>query len=328
MQCRFGVTFAQIDRSRSVVGVVQGDCKSPSSRHRRRYRDERTRRVSGEDISRAIDTVLDIGPGVATDLQRATAAAMDLMSKDPEFHRAVATQLRADLDETLGQSHDFIQLVKLVRGHAETLLVLKHPDLLPVEAAEKAETEGSIYFATELLLLKMDSLAFIKEPNLAIGSAKRFRIHPFILKYVRIYKWQAQQKEVDIQLGQCYAQCAYNDQAIGAIIQSLLDNMYKYAPAGSKADIIFEENGDEITILFESLGPKIDPDEFDSIFVQGKRARAAREVERNGMGVGLATVRAVSDVLGLRLSVSQDPQEDSSFPARFATRFSVTLRRA
>lgn len=328
-QCRYGVTYARIDDERAVVGVIQSDATFPSKRHRTRFKQERDRHVSSVALRHAIEVVRDMGPGMVHDFLRMRDAAFEQLKNDPELHKAMADQLRMDLDDTLGQSHDFLQLVKLVRGHAETLLAEKHPQIDPLEAAELEETEGAIYFSTELMLLKMNSLRFIKEPNLANGNERRFSIHPFVLKYVRVYKWQAMQKDIDVRLvGACYAKCTYNDQAIGAVIQSLLDNMNKYAPAGSSATIHFKEHDDHASLTFESLGPRIEPDEMDSIFIQGYRARAARVIEMDGMGVGLATTRSISDVLQLKLSVAQDSTEEPGFPLRYKTRFSVSLRKS
>ena len=38
----------------------------------------------------------------------------------------------------------------------------------------------------------------LQEINLVHGGERKFQIHPLILKYVRIYRWQAQQKELDL----------------------------------------------------------------------------------------------------------------------------------
>ena len=133
------------------------------------------------------------------------------------------------------------------------------------------------------------------------GDKRKFQIHPLILKYCRIYRWQAEQKELDLQLyGSSYGYCRYNPQAIGAVVQGFLDNMVKYAPAGSNATIVFQEEAESITIDFTSLGPRIEDDESQKIFLPSFRARAARGTASSGLGLD-----------SLQLSKSQMPLTSS-----------------
>jgi signal transduction histidine kinase len=227
------------------------------------------------------------------------------------------------------RGHAFLQLVKLVRGHAEALLHDRFPELPPHEAAQKHPIEGAIYFSTELMLVKMDSLSFLHEVNRAFGNETRFDAHPFVLKYVRIYNWQATQRQVGLKVtGGCNAQVYYNSQAVGALVQGLLDNLVKYAPGGSTAIIHFAEEPTSVRVDFTSLGPRIEPDETEKIFIPGYRARAAQQMEMSGLGVGLATARQVSDALGLDLTVVQDASESHEFPERYLTTFAFHLAKS
>jgi signal transduction histidine kinase len=327
-QCRFGITYARVDDQRFVTGVIASDLTDPSSRTRRRFRAEPDRRVRSGDIRAAVLTAVNLGAGVVDDFHRSKEEVLARLERDPDMHRALAEELRKGFQTNLDQSHDFLQLVKLVRGHAEVLLSEKYPDLSPDDAAERLPTEGAIYFSTQLMLVKMDALVFLQEINRALGSESRFQIHPFVVKYARIYKWQAEQKDLSIRLeGACYAWSRYNSPAIGALIQGLLDNLVKYAPAGSKAAVVFDEQDDYVDLTFSSLGPRIEPEERAQIFLPGFRGRAARQFELTGLGVGLATAKQVSDALSLDLDVHQEDVEDPTHRSRFRTSFSVRLQR-
>lgn len=241
----------------------------------------------------------------------------------------MAEHLRQDFADNLNQSHDFLQLVKLVRGHAESLLHDKYPDLSPSDAADKLPTEGAIYYSTELMLVKMDSMVFLNEINTVHGGERTFKVHSFFLKYLRIYDWWARDKEVRVRLeGTSYSSAFYNDKAIGAVFQGLLDNLVKYAPSGSGASVTFREDEEDIHVTFSSLGPRIDPHERARIFWPKYRAKAAREIEVSGLGIGLATAKQISDALDLQLTVEQDEVEDARFPGRFRTTFTLQFQRA
>lgn len=269
-----------------------------------------------------------MGVGLITDFETAKSEMFARLESDPELHEALAEQLRRDFSDNLHQSHDFLQLVKLVRGHAEALLHDKYPDLPPTDAADRLPTEGAIFYSTELMLAKMDSMAFLNEINLAHGNERKFKVHPVVLKYVRIYDWQAQEKDLKVRLeGNSYSSSYYNDKAIGAVIQGLLDNLVKYAPAGSAASVTFNETDEHVHLSFSSLGPRIDVDERSKIFLPKYRARAAKAMEMSGLGIGLATAKQISDALDLDLRVAQESEEDMRFAGVFRTTFSLRLER-
>lgn len=266
---------------------------------------------------------------MVTTFEASKRALIEELKTDPDMQAAIAAQFRRDFEEDLNQSHDFLQLVKLVRGYAVALLHEKYPELAPEDAADRLPAEGSIYFSTLLMTMKVDALLFLEEINRAVGNESKFEIHRMLVKYVRIYNWQAKQKQISLGIeGACHATVFYNDQAIGAVVQGLLDNLVKYAPAGSSAAIKFTETERHVAIDFTSLGPKIEKDETSQIFLPRFRARAARKVESTGQGIGLATVRQVSDLLGLEVRVEQSEQEDHKYKARFVTKFSIRLDKA
>jgi signal transduction histidine kinase len=311
-----------------LTGVLASDLPQTTKHARGRSRKEPERRVRSQDLVRAIEQVRSLGVGVAEDFERAKSEVFSRLESDPDLHQALAEDLRRDFADNLHQSHDFLQLVKLVRGHAEALLLDKHPDLTAHDAADKLPTEGAIYYSTELMLVKMDSMMFLNEINLAHGSERQFKVHPLLLKYVRIYDWQAKEKDLRLRVeGSSFSSCYYNDKAIGAVLQGLLDNLVKYAPAGSKATVTFKESDEHVHLSFTSLGPRIDPDEQGKIFLPKYRARAAKAIELSGLGVGLATARQISDALDLNLTVDQSREEDSRYAGRYRTSFSFQLAR-
>lgn len=327
--CRYGMTYMRVDEERVVVGVVANDLVNASMRARRRARQEPDRRTITKTLKHAVDMARGVGIGVTFDFESAKAEMLSRLESDPKLHEALAEHLRRDFSENLQQSHDFLQLVKLVRGHAESLLHDKYPSLGPPDAADKMPTEGAIYYSTELMLAKMDSMVFLNEINIAHGNERKFKIHPLILKYVRIYDWQAREKDLKIRLDcNSYSSSYYNDKAIGAVVQGLLDNLVKYAPGGSSATVSFGETDHNVQVSFSSLGPKIAEDERNRIFLPKYRARAAMEMEMSGLGIGLATAKQISDALGLGLDVQQDADPDPRFVGVFRTTFELRLEKS
>lgn len=326
--CRYGITYARVDDGRLVTGVVATNGVTLNPRAKRRLRMEPQRRFTSDSLQMAIERARNLGAGVVDDIELLKEEVLDRLEQDPEMHSALAKRMRQDFEKNVQQSHDFLQLAKLVQGHAEALLAEKYPSLPPHEAAQKSQVEGAIYFTTQLMVLKLDSLVFLQDPHRATENQRQFKIHPMLLKYARIYQWQAEQKELSVRIeGECYSSATYNREAIGAVVQGVLDNLVKYAPAGSSATISLDEQADKVELVFNSLGPRIEPNERANIFITGFRAEAARRFEQTGQGIGLATAHQVSEVLGLDLTVDQLGQEARRFPGRYSTTFKVTLRR-
>lgn len=327
-QCKYGMTYARIDDERIVLGVVATDLPMVTKRARKLARNTPELRVRAADLISSIGAVRSLGTEVIHDFKLTQQELLQDLRQSPEMHDALASKLRRDFDANLDQSHDFLQLVKLVRGHTETLLLQTHPDLDVVPAAEREPNLGAIYFSTELMLAKMDSLVFLRDAERAARNLTTFQVHPYVLKYVRIYDWQARQKDVQLRVtGSSFGRVTLNSDAVGAVIQGLLDNLIKYAPAGSSAAVEFNENDTSICVEFVSLGPRIAPEEVDQIFLAGFRAEAAKKSVQSGLGVGLATAREISNVLDLQLTVAQDELPDPKYALRFLTRFTFVLPR-
>lgn len=327
--CRFGLNYLRVDDERLVTGIVVPDGPSMTQRLRKRVRHEPARHVRGAALRGAVQNAREMGPGIVEDFEIAKTEVFARLRQEPEVHHALAEQLRRDFSDNLHQSHDFLQLVKLVRGHAEALLHEKFPDLDPPDAADRLPAEGAIFYSTELMLAKMDAMVFLNEINVVHGDERTFQAYPMIHKYVRIYAWQANEKNLRLRLeGSSYSFCHYNTKAIGAVVQGLLDNLVKYAPADSNGAVTFQESESEIEVSFTSLGPRIDDDETENIFLPRYRARAAKTMENTGQGIGLATAKQISDALDLGLGVEQAVEADDRFPGRYRTRFFFTLRKA
>lgn len=324
-QCRYGLTFSRIDTSRLAVGLVAApSVGSASPASRKRYK-ERDRHARPEHIRNAVEMALRLGPGVADTFATNREAMLERLAEDESMQRALAEKLRRDFDSNVAQSHDFLQLVKLVRGHAEVLLKTAHNDLSPEDAADREPALGAIFYSTSLMIAKLDALVYLNEINRAFGNEKAFRLHSLILKYLRIYSWQAKQKGVHIALEPSYATCFYDGEAIGAVVQGLLDNLVKYAPANSRANIRFTETEGKVFVEFISLGPQITSRERKDIFMPGSRGLAAQNSNAEGQGIGLATVKAVSDALDLKVEVRQSAKPADSHPEAYETSFSLAL---
>jgi hypothetical protein len=135
--CRYGLTYARIDGERLLVGMVSTNTTSPSPAARRRLKNEPDRRVKPGVLRAAVQRARALGPGVVDSFESARQVLIENLKHDPEMQKSIADQFRGDYENSLNQSHDFLQLMNLVRGYAESLLHARYPDLAPEDAAER-----------------------------------------------------------------------------------------------------------------------------------------------------------------------------------------------
>jgi two-component system phosphate regulon sensor histidine kinase PhoR len=95
------------------------------------------------------------------------------------------------------------------------------------------------------------------------------------------------------------------------VFTNLLDNAFKFTEKGGIIILLAEETGGEIKIAIEDSGRGIDPDELPFIFDIFHRGKDSDEIV--GAGIGLATVKAIVEGHGGRVSVQSNPGKGSIF---------------
>ena len=327
--CRYGFGYSRIDDERTIVGLACTDGSSSPKRARKRWTTASGNRVHAASVARAVATARSLGPGVVNEFELAQEAAQASFRSDPQMLAAIGRNLIEAEPDFHARDHDLIQLVAQIKSNAEALLIERAPGETNNPArARVARAEGTIFFAAEQMIGKLDAQAYLKRPNEAVGLEDRWGIHRLVMKYVYIYELQAEQKDLRItHTGSSIGKCNFKSDAVGAVVLGVIDNLVKYAPAGSSASIQFSETSDSVSVQFTSLGPKISRAEVDLILLAGVRGAAAQASGLTGQGIGLAVAKTVADTLGLGLTCVQEPSPDHRFVDRFQTTFLITIPR-
>jgi len=107
------------------------------------------------------------------------------------------------------------------------------------------------------------------------------------------------------------------------ILGNLVNNAIKYSPARTTVTVNAQREGGEIHLLVRDEGFGIEPEELDKIFEEFYRTRRARELERDGTGLGLPIVKRAVESLTGRLTVYSELDKGTTFhiflPATEAT---------
>ena len=113
-----------------------------------------------------------------------------------------------------------------------------------------------------------------------------------------------------------------DSEALDQCLENLLSNTVKYASAGKwlavRASVAEEDSRTEVRISVEDRGAGIAAADLRHIFEPFYRAKAAREGQLRGVGLGLHLVRRMMEGMGGRVSVTSRPGRGSTFTLHLA----------
>jgi signal transduction histidine kinase len=101
------------------------------------------------------------------------------------------------------------------------------------------------------------------------------------------------------------------------ILSNLISNAIRYSPPKSTVTVNAEKNDDNLHIMVKDEGIGIQADELDKIFEEFYRTRRAREIERDGTGLGLPIVQKAVESLEGKISVYSEEGMGTTFHIYF-----------
>lgn len=104
---------------------------------------------------------------------------------------------------------------------------------------------------------------------------------------------------------------------MGEVVDNLLDNAFKYTPAGGRVAVELEKTTEEVLLRILDTGVGFEPESAEHLYGRFYRGDAAEVQTQPGSGLGLAIVQAVVHAYGGEVSAeSAGPDEGSTFEAR------------
>lgn len=104
-----------------------------------------------------------------------------------------------------------------------------------------------------------------------------------------------------------------NEVQIKELVINLVANAIKYTPKGGRAKVSAKEYDDSILVEVSDTGIGIPPDDLDKIFEEFHRAENAKNVERDGTGLGLTIAKQIVEDHGGKIWVNSKLGEGSTF---------------
>lgn len=105
-----------------------------------------------------------------------------------------------------------------------------------------------------------------------------------------------------------------DEQALRTVVDSLIDNAVKYAPADTAVDIVVARDGpDRAAITVRDAGPGIATEDQQRIFERFQRLDSSDARQTYGYGLGLYVARMLAEGMNGSISVSSEPGQGSEF---------------
>jgi signal transduction histidine kinase len=116
---------------------------------------------------------------------------------------------------------------------------------------------------------------------------KKFYIHKVLLTILQIFISDFEKKNITIHLDASEKQLEIDFDSLFVSLYYIFENAIKYCHPSTTFKIIFKEESNCFSILFEMISIKIQKYEVDKIILRGYRSEIAKNINSEGNGIGL-----------------------------------------
>lgn len=104
------------------------------------------------------------------------------------------------------------------------------------------------------------------------------------------------------------------------IASNLLGNALKFTPAGGRIDVTVHADESELVLCVADNGPGIPPDQLQRIFARFEQGDGSLARRHEGTGIGLALVKALTELMGGAIEVVSEVGRGARFCVRLPRR--------
>lgn len=239
-------------------------------------------------------------------LQRENAATRQARA-DAEAAHASKARFLATVSHDLRQPLNALGLLTHTLRHAPTAAT---PDRVQELSGAIAECVGSMGALVEglLELSRLDARSLTPRPT-------AFALQGLFDEMTGNFAAMAQERGLDLQVATTPA-TVWGDRALLArVLSNLVSNAIRYTPAGFVRVAAAQEDG-ALTLAVHDSGVGMDAAELPRIFDEYYQIDNPQRNRSQGLGLGLATAKRLSDLLGLDLAVQSTLGQGSCFSLR------------
>ena len=125
---------------------------------------------------------------------------------------------------------------------------------------------------------------------------KNHTIHSVILNVLHTFFVDLSNNGIYVNISNFYGKVKIDYETIQVAIYHLLDNAAKYTKNNSTIDITFKENRNNIIVDFKMTSIFVAPKEREIIFNEGVSGAIAKEMKKNGDGIGMWRIKQMLEL--------------------------------
>ena len=209
-------------------------------------------------------------------------------------------------------SHDLRQPLHALSLFSATL-TLRAAD------ATTGEIAGHINQALASLSTLVDALLDISrlDAGAVLPQPQRVNVKALIERIEVDYRPVARDKGLKFRVAPVDAQVETDPVLLERMVRNLVDNAFKYTTAGG-VDLDVERDERSVTIVVRDTGAGIPKPEHERIFEEFYQVGNPERDRTKGLGLGLAIVRRLARLLGLKVQLESHPGRGSTFAVTLA----------
>jgi signal transduction histidine kinase len=218
--------------------------------------------------------------------------------------------MKSEINKGLSFVHDYKQINAQINQNINVIIETSHDGDSFEEKLESAtHPEKAIYWASKFLAEKLNVARYLLHPDWITKESEftKFRFHGLFIKYLRIYQYMYNQKNIHVRLtGTSYNTIYGNSEAIGVIVHAFLDNALKYSRNNTNVNVHISDEEHVVHFSVSSYGPRIKENEKEKIFHPFYRGEDAERMQEEGAGYGLYIAQMVANNIGTKITVEQE----------------------
>jgi signal transduction histidine kinase len=181
-------------------------------------------------------------------------------------------------------------------------------------ALEKAERRTSNLLT---IIDEMIDYAYMRSDDELKYQLTRLDMERVIREIVEVHASHAELRHITIR-PECQVGLVLvsNRDLLNILLGNLLNNAIKYSPEHTTITVVARKEGSEVLLQVRDQGYGIDADQLQQIFEEFYRTRKARELERDGTGLGLPIVKRAVESMGGRIRVYSEVGRGTRFDIR------------
>jgi len=209
-------------------------------------------------------------------------------------------------------SHDLRTPLSIMQGYVETLMMKKDE----LSATDREKYLAIVHDSNRKLSALVEQLfQYAKlEANVITPQKESFMIAELVADVMMAYHLKAEEKNIllNIQAPENLPLVFADIPLTERVLQNLLDNAFKFTPAGGTITIFLSETTRGVQVTVKDTGVGISPEDLTHIFERYKQIHP-RSSEVKGMGIGLAIVKKILELHQATIQVASEPGKGTTF---------------